>query len=220
MGNVGLLCEDSAGWLIRDWILPPYGGQDDVACIGLETYHRIVRETGVLMAEDSPEAAHSLLGEIVSEFLVRNTPVLERRERVRDIGTGNANAGAVGRGQSEGLCRPRAWILRLRATPSAQDDTTVYWRASAPHHRVYLELLCRGENMHVVQVRACAKAVHNLADFIFGLGDDGKPHVVFVGADVVMRNGRDFVDHGGELIKGGVVCRASRDHRYLARTES
>ena len=61
--------------------------------------------------------------------------------------------------------------------------------------------------MHVVQVRTCAKPVHDLADFAFGLCNDREPHIVFMRANVIVRDGRDFVDRGGELVNVGNLAR-------------
>ena len=91
MGNVGLLCEDRATFHIQ---LPTVDY--------FKADHRIIREAGVLMTENSTETAHSLLSKVVAEFFTGDTPVLERGQRVRDVGTGNADAGAVGIRQNAG----------------------------------------------------------------------------------------------------------------------
>ena len=61
--------------------------------------------------------------------------------------------------------------------------------------------------MHVVQVRACAKPVHDCANLTFGLCDDSEPHVVFVGTHVVVRDGRDFIDCSRKFIDVGNLAR-------------
>lgn len=82
MGYIGLLREDIAG-----------------RARGIKAHHRIERETRILVPKDSPETAHPLLRKVVAEGLDRNTPVRKRRERMRDVATGDADASPVGRRQ-------------------------------------------------------------------------------------------------------------------------
>ena len=48
-----------------------------------------------------------------------------------------------------------------------------------------------------MQSRCGTKPIDNPANFAFGLRNDGKPDIVFMGAHVVMRNCGNFIDGGG-----------------------
>jgi len=61
--------------------------------------------------------------------------------------------------------------------------------------------------MHVVQIRSGAKPLDNRTNFPFGLRDDGKPHVVFVAAHVVVRNRGNLVDRRRKLVYVGNLAR-------------
>ncbi len=61
--------------------------------------------------------------------------------------------------------------------------------------------------MHIVQIRSGAKPLDNRTNFTFGLRDDGKPHIVFVTAYVIVRNRRNPVDYSCEFIHIGNLAR-------------
>ena len=191
--DVGLLREDIAG-----------------RARGIKAHHRIERETRILVPKDCPKAAHSLLRKVVAEGLDRNTPVRKRRERVRNIATGYADAGLVGRRQRSNEMPTSIVIPAVILEGQSPDRITgifISFVCALPHHHIDFKLFRCGKDMHVVQIRSGAKPLDNRTNFTFGLRDDGKPDVVFVTAYVIVRNRRNPVDYSCEFIHIGNLAR-------------
>lgn len=131
---------------------------------------------------------------------------------MRNIATGYADASLVGRRQRSNEMPTSIVIPAVILEGQSPDRITgifISFVCALPHHRVYLKLFRCGKDMHIVQIRSGAKPFDNRTNFTFGLRDDGKPHIVFVGAHIVVRNRRDPVDCSCEFIH----------IRNLARTE-
>ena len=64
--------------------------------------------------------------------------------------------------------------------------------------------------MDIVQIRRITKSIDNRLDFFLVLGYNRKPHIVFVTADVIVRNRRDFIHDRSKLFHRSLRMRFCR----------